>query len=169
MLKEFKEFAMKGNIIDLAVGVIIGGAFQKIVTSLVNDIIMPAISIITGKVDYSDLAFTVGDASIKYGAFLTSIIDFLIIAFSIFIMIKYINRMNSKLTEINEQNKKKMKKSKLFKKIEEKIPTSKEETAEPAPEPTTRVCPFCLSEINIKATRCPHCTSVLEVHEEIKK
>lgn len=169
MLKEFKEFAMKGNIIDLAVGVIIGGAFQKIVTSLVNDIIMPAISIITGKVDYSDLAFTVGDASIKYGAFLTSIIDFLIIAFSIFIMIKYINRMNSKLTEINEQNKKKMKKSKLFKKIEEKIPTSKEETTEPAPEPTTRVCPFCLSEINIKATRCPHCTSVLEVHEEIKK
>lgn len=169
MLKEFKEFAMKGNIIDLAVGVIIGGAFQKIVTSLVNDIIMPAISIITGKVDYSDLAFTVGDASIKYGAFLTSIIDFLIIAFSIFIMIKYINRMNSKLTEINEQNKKKMKKSKLFKKIEEKIPTSNEETAEPAPEPTTRVCPFCLSEINIKATRCPHCTSVLEVHEEIKK
>jgi len=167
MLKEFKEFAMKGNIIDLAVGVIIGGAFQKIVTSLVNDIIMPAISIITGKVDYSDLAFTVGDASIKYGAFFTAIIDFLIIAFSIFIMIKYINRMNSKLTEINEQNKEKMKKHKWFRKIEEKIPTSKETAAEPIPEPTTRVCPFCLSEINIKATRCPHCTSVLEVTKEV--
>ena len=85
MLKEFKEFALKGNIMDMAIGVVIGGAFQKIVNSLVNDIIMPAISIITGKVDYSDLAFTVGDASIKYGAFLTSILDFLIIAFSIFI------------------------------------------------------------------------------------
>lgn len=165
MLKEFKEFAMKGNIIDMAVGVIIGGAFQKIVTSLVNDIIMPAISILTGKVDYTDLTFTVGDVSIKYGAFLTTILDFLIIAFSIFIMIKYITKMNSKITEINEQNKEKMKKSRWFKKIEEKIPTT--QTQEPTPEPTTRVCPFCLSEINIKATRCPHCTSVLEKKEEI--
>lgn len=164
MLKEFKEFAMKGNIIDLAVGVIIGGAFQKIVTSLVNDIIMPAISIITGKVDYSDLCFTVGDASIKYGAFLTSIIDFLIIAFSIFIMVKYINKMNTKIGEINEQNKEKMKKSRWFKKIEEKIPT--QQTQAEKIEPTTKICPFCLSEINIKATRCPHCTSILEVEEK---
>lgn len=164
MLKEFKEFAMKGNIMDLAVGVIIGGAFQKIVTSLVNDMIMPAISIITGKVDYSDLAFTVGDASIKYGAFLTSILDFLIIAFSIFIMIKYINKMNSKIGEINEQNKEKMKRSKWFKKIEDKIPAEKEPEKE---KPTTKICPFCLSEINIKATRCPHCTSILEEKQEI--
>ena len=75
MLKEFKEFAMKGNIIDMAIGVIIGGAFQKIVTSLVNDIIMPAIAIFTGKVDFSDLVVTVGNSSIKYGAFITTIVD----------------------------------------------------------------------------------------------
>ena len=118
MLKEFKEFAIKGNIVDLAVGVIIGGAFQKIVTSLVNDIIMPSISIITGKVDYNDLVFQVGDVSIKYGSFITTIIDFLIIAFSIFIMVKYINRVNSRLEEINEQNKEKLKKSRWFKKKE---------------------------------------------------
>ena len=168
MLKEFKEFALKGNIVDMAVGVIIGGAFQKIVTSLVNDVIMPAISILTGKVDYSDLTFTVGNASIKYGAFLTSIIDFLIIALSIFIVIKYITRVNKRAEEIHKQNKEKMKKHKWFKNLEEKIPASEAETAEPIPEPTTKVCPFCLSEINIKATRCPHCTSVLEATEEIK-
>lgn len=165
MLREFKEFAVKGNIIDLAVGVIIGGAFQKIVTSLVNDLIMPAISIITGKVDYTDLCFTVGDVSIKYGSFLTTVLDFLIIAFSIFIMIKYINKMNSKITEVNEQNKKKMKKSRWFRKIEDKIPSS--QTEEPKTKPTTKICPFCLSEINIKATRCPHCTSVLEKKEKV--
>ena len=82
MLKEFKEFATRGNMMDMAIGVIIGGAFQKIVTSLVNDIIMPAVSIFTGKVDFSDLTFTVGSASIKYGSFITAVIDFLIIAFS---------------------------------------------------------------------------------------
>ena len=85
MLKEFKEFATRGNMMDMAIGVIIDGAFQKIVTSLVNDIIMPAVSIFTGKVDFSDLTFTVGSASIKYGSFITAVIDFLIIAFSIFI------------------------------------------------------------------------------------
>ena len=94
MLKEFKEFAMKGNIMDLAIGVVIGGAFQKIVNSLVNDIIMPGISIITGKVDFSDMVLTVGSASIKYGNFITSIVDFLIIAFSIFLVIRYINKLN---------------------------------------------------------------------------
>ena len=167
MLKEFKEFALKGNIVDMAVGVIIGGAFQKIVTSLVNDVIMPAISIITGKVDYSDLTFTVGNASIKYGAFLTSIIDFLIIALSIFIVIKHISMANQRAEEIHKQNKEKIKKHKWFKKIEEKIPTSKEEKTSPSPEPTTKVCSFCLSEINIKATRCPHCTSVLETTKEV--
>lgn len=162
MLKEFKEFAIKGNIVDLAVGVIIGGAFQKIVTSLVNDIIMPSISIITGKVDYNDLVFQVGDVSIKYGSFITTIIDFLIIAFSIFIMVKYINRVNSRLEEINEQNKEKLKKSRWFKKKESEK-TVVEEIKE---EPTTKTCPFCLSEINIKATRCPHCTSVLQEMNE---
>ena len=94
MLKEFKEFALKGNIMDMAIGVVIGGAFQKIVNSLVNDIIMPVISILTGKVDFSDMMFTVGSASIKYGNFITSIVNFLIIAFSIFIAITYINKFN---------------------------------------------------------------------------
>lgn len=164
MLKEFKEFALKGNIMDLAVGVIIGGAFQKIVTSLVNDIIMPALSLITGKVDYSNLAFTVGDISIKYGSFLTSIIDFIIIALSIFIMIKYINKMQSKLDEINEKGKENVKRSKWFKKIEEKIPVKEE--VEIKQEPTTKICPFCYSEINYKATRCPSCTSILEEKQE---
>ena len=83
LLQEFKTFALKGNVVDMAVGVIIGGAFQKIVTSLVNDIIMPAISVLTGNVDFSDMVFTVGNASIKYGNFITTIVDFLIIAFSI--------------------------------------------------------------------------------------
>lgn len=101
MLKEFKEFATRGNVLDMAIGVIIGGAFQKIVTSLVNDIIMPAISIFTGKVDFSDLTFTIGSASIKYGAFITSIIDFLIITFSIFIAIKSINSINKKNGKIS--------------------------------------------------------------------
>ena len=137
MLKEFKEFATRGNIFDMAIGIIIGGAFQKIVTSLVNDIVMPTISIITGKVDFSTLEFTIGDISIKYGNFITSIIDFLIIAFSIFIAIRSAN-----------------KKSKLFKK--------KEKEEEPAPEPTTKTCPFCYTEINFKATRCPNCTSDLK-------
>ena len=164
MLKEFKEFALKGNIMDLAVGVIIGGAFQKIVTSLVNDIIMPALSLITGKVDYSNLSFTVGDISIKYGSFLTAIIDFIIIALSIFIMIKYINKMQSKLDEINEKGKENVKRSKWFKKIEEKIPVKEE--VEIKQEPTTKICPFCYTEINYKATRCPNCTSILEEKQE---
>lgn len=151
MFKEFKEFAMRGNIIDLAVGVIIGGAFQKIVTSLVNDIIMPAISIFTGSMDFSNLVLNIGNASIKYGAFLTAVIDFLIIAFSIFLVVRYINKFNKKLEEMKENE---------LKKLEEKgkIKRSKEKEAEP----TTKVCPYCLSEINIKATRCPHCTSELE-------
>lgn len=160
MLNEFKKFAMRGNIMDLAVGVIIGGAFQKIVTSLVNDIIMPSISVITGKVDYSNLSITIGNSSIKYGAFLTSVIDFLIIAFSIFIMIKYINKMNSKLEEINEKNKENVKQSKFFKKIKKKLNIKEEKKEEPTP--ATKTCPYCFSEINIKATRCPNCTSILE-------
>ena len=94
MLKEFKTFIMRGNVMDMAVGIIIGGAFGKIVTSLVNDIIMPLISILIGKVDFSDMVLTVGNASIKYGSFITTIVDFLIIAFSIFIAIKYFNKLN---------------------------------------------------------------------------
>lgn len=125
---------------------------------------MPALSLITGKVDYSNLSFTVGDISIKYGSFLTAIIDFIIIALSIFIMIKYINKMQSKLDEINEKGKENVKRSKWFKKIEEKIPVKEE--VEIKQEPTTKICPFCYSEINYKATRCPNCTSILEEKQE---
>lgn len=158
MLKEFKEFAMKGNIIDMAIGVIIGGAFQKIVTSLVNDIIMPAIAIFTGRVDFSDLVFTIGSSSIKYGAFITTIVDFLIIAFSIFIAIRSINKLNDKTKENME---KMAKKNKFFKK--------KKKKEEPKLEPTTKICPYCLLEVPIKATRCCHCTSNLEDNEDNKE
>ena len=101
MLKEFKEFATRGNIIDLAVGVVIGGAFQKIINSLVNDIIMPAISIISGKVDFSDMMFEAGSVSIKYGNFITEIVNFLIIAFSIFLAITYVNKLSKKMEAIS--------------------------------------------------------------------
>ena len=155
MLKEFKEFATKGNVMDLAIGVIIGGAFQSIVNSLVNDIIMPAVSIFTGKIDFNDLMITIGDTSIKYGSFITNIINFLIIAFSVFLMVRYINKLNKALEEKAKHiNDKLEKQPKLFK--------NKKKEEEIIPEPTTKICPFCLSEINIKATRCPHCTSVLE-------
>lgn len=156
MLKEFKEFAMKGNVIDMAIGVIIGGAFQKIVTSLVNDIIMPAIAIFTGKVDFSDLVFTIGNSSIKYGSFITTIVDFLIIAFSIFIAIRIITKLNDRTKE----NMEKIAKNNKYLK-------NKKKKEEPKPEPTTKVCPYCFSEISIKATRCPHCTSNLVEKEEI--
>lgn len=157
MLKEFKEFAMKGNIMDMAIGVIIGGAFQKIVTSLVNDIIMPAIAIFTGKVDFSDLIITIGNSSIKYGNFITTIVDFLIIAFSIFIAIRSINKLNDKTKENME---KMTKKNKFLK--------GKKKKEEPKPEPTTKVCPYCFSEVNIKATKCLHCTSDLVENKKKK-
>lgn len=159
MLKEFKEFATKGNIMDMAIGVIIGGAFQKIVTSLVNDIIMPAIAIFTGKVDFSELVLTIGNSSIKYGSFITTIVDFLIIAFSIFIAIRTFNKLNNKTKENLEKITKNSKRSKKNKK-EEVVEEQKVE------EPTTKVCPFCFSEINYKATKCPHCTSDLEKIKE---
>jgi len=143
MWKEFKEFSMKGNMIDLAVGIIIGGAFGKIVTSLVNDIIMPLLGLVLGNLDFSNLFIPLGKGTFKtiaaaqaagvgtlnYGLFINNIIDFLIVAFSIFIVIKQLNR---------------------FKKKEE------------ATEPTTKKCRYCLSEIPLEATRCPNCTSVLE-------
>ncbi len=97
--KEFKEFAMKGNVMDMAVGVIIGGAFGKIVASLVDDVLMPFIGTLTGGVDFSNLAITVGDANIKYGSFIQNIIDFLIIAFCIFLMIKGMNKLSKKKEE----------------------------------------------------------------------
>jgi len=130
-----------------------GGAFQKIVTSLVNDIVMPAISIFTGNVDFSNLAFTVGEASIKYGAFITTVIDFLLIAFSIFLVIRYINKLNKKLEEMKEEG---------LNKLEKQGKLKRRKTDTPDPGPTTKVCPFCFSEVHIKATRCPHCTSSFE-------
>ena len=157
MLKEFKEFAMRGNIMDLAVGVIIGGSFQKIVTSLVNDMIMPIISVFTGKIDFSTLAFQIGNVSIKYGSFLTTILNFLIIAFSIFLFVRYANKLNKKWEKMKEEELKKLeKKGKLKRRKADK---------EEAKAPTTKVCPYCFSEINIKATRCPNCTSELETPE----
>lgn len=132
MLKEFKEFAVKGNMLDLAIGVIIGGAFGKIVSSLVEDILMPLLALFTGGMDsFSNLSFTIGNATVKYGLFIQNIIDFLIVAFAIFIMVKQLNK---------------------FKK--------KEVVAEEAPK--VKECVYCKSEIAIEATRCPHCTSVLE-------
>jgi large conductance mechanosensitive channel len=145
MLKEFKEFAMRGNVIDMAVGIVIGAAFGRIVTSLVSDIIMPPIGLILGKVDFSSLflnlsgrhfdsladAKKAGAAVISYGSFMNTIIDFLIVAFVIFIIVRQINRLQ------------------------------KPKPA-PAPPPTTKECQYCASSIPIKAVRCPHCTSELK-------
>ncbi len=140
---------MRGNVIDLAVGVIIGGAFQKIVNSLVNDIIMPVISLLTGGIDFSNWFLVLGEgefataaaakeagvATLNYGTFLSTALDFLIMAFVIFLIIKGINGISEKL--------------------------KKEKVEEPAA-PTTKVCPYCKSEIDIAATKCPHCTSDVE-------
>ena len=162
MLKEFKEFAMRGSIIDLAVGVIIGGAFQKIVTSLVEDIIMPPITLLTGSTSINDWGFQIGGTpeepiSIGIGAFISAIIDFLLIAFSIFLVVRYINKLNKKLAEIKEKELDKLA-------AEGKIKRRKTDT--PNDGPTTKICPYCYSEINIQASRCPHCTSELENDEQ---
>ena len=131
IVKEFKEFIMRGNVMDLAVGVIIGGAFSAIVTSLTDDIISPILGIFGG-MDFSNLVANVNGAEIRYGAFITAVINFLIMALIIFLMVKGINKVMS-----------------LGKKKEE-------------PVPTTKKCPYCCSEIDIKATKCPHCTSDVE-------
>lgn len=160
MWKEFKEFATKGNVIDLAIGVIIGGGFQKIVNSLVNDIIMPFISVFAGEVNFNDKMLTINGISIKYGSFITNVINFFIIAFCIFLMIRYLNKLNKTLEETAKGiNKKLDKQPKFFKRFRKK---KKQEEPKASPIPTTKICPYCLSEINIKASRCPHCTSVLE-------
>jgi large conductance mechanosensitive channel len=131
--KEFKEFLMRGNVMDLAVGVIIGGAFQAIVNSLVDDIINPLLSIFLKDVDFSSLTLNILNAKLGYGSLINAIITFLINGLVIFILIKAINKSMNK-----------------FKKPEEEAA------------PTTKVCPFCKSEISIDATRCPHCTSQLD-------
>ncbi len=144
MLKEFREFIMRGNVLDLAVAVIIGAAFGKIVTSFVNDVLMPPIGLLLGNVDFSNLyinlsggsyatladAQAAGAATINYGLFLNTVIDFLIVALVIFLIIRQVNRLQ------------------------------RQKEAPPA-EPTTKDCPFCFTGISIKATRCPNCTSQL--------
>ncbi len=145
MLKEFKEFAMKGNVLDMAIGIIIGAAFGKIVTSFVGDILMPPLGLLLGKLDFSNLflnlsgkdfpslaaAKAAGAPTLNYGVFINTIIDFVIVAFAIFLLVKQVNR---------------------FKKAE---------APAPPPEPATKDCPFCLSAIPVKATKCAHCTSQL--------
>jgi len=145
MLKEFKEFAMRGNVLDMAVGIIMGAAFGGIVTSLVNDVLMPPIGLLLGKVDFSNLFITLagqeyasvaqakaaGAATINYGVFLNTVINFVIVAFAVFLLVRQVNRLRRQ------------------------------------PEPATAACmtkdcPHCLSSIPIKATRCPHCTSDLQ-------
>lgn len=144
MFKDFKAFALKGNVVDLAVAVIIGGAFGKIVSSLVNDLIMPIIGQLIGGVDFSNMFYSfdglkyatpeaaeaAGVATINYGMFINTIIEFVIIAFSIFLVVRLLSKLSKK-----------------------------EEVVE---EITTKNCEFCFTEIPIEATRCPHCTSVLE-------
>lgn len=148
MFKEFKEFAMRGNVVDMAVGIIIGGAFGTIVKSLVSDVMMPPIGLMLGGVDFSDLFLTLKDGAtagpyatlamaqkagavtISYGLFINAVISFLIVAFAVFLLIKGLNKLQR-------------------------------EKEQPAAEPTTKDCPFCFSAISIKAKRCPNCTSEL--------
>jgi len=148
MMKEFKEFAVKGNMVDMAVGIIIGAAFGTIIKSLVADVIMPPIGLLLGGVDFSNLfivlkeaatgaamyttiaeAHEAGAVTLNYGAFINTIISFLIIAFAVFILIRNLNKMKKE---------------------------------KPAPDPTAKDCPYCFSSVPIKAVRCPHCTSSLE-------
>jgi large conductance mechanosensitive channel len=143
MLKEFKEFIMRGNVLDLAIGIIIGAAFGKIVTSFVGDILMPPIGLVLGKVDFANLFINLSDksyatlaeakaagaATINYGLFISAIIDFLVIALVIFMVVRQANKLRKEA---------------------------------PPAEPDTRDCPFCLSTVPIKAVRCAHCTSELK-------
>ena len=149
MLKEFKEFAMKGNVLDMAVGIIIGAAFGAIVKSLVSDILMPPIGILLGNVDFSNLFLIIksgtapgpyatiaeaqkaGAVTVNYGLFINNIISFVIVAFAVFLVVRSVNKLRRK-----------------------------QET--PPPAPSTRECPFCLSSIPMNASRCPHCTSELK-------
>jgi large conductance mechanosensitive channel len=143
MLKEFKEFAMRGNVLDMAIGIIIGAAFGKIITSLVTDVIMPPFGLLLGKVDFSNLfvnisgksfptladAKAAGAATINYGMFINTVIDFLIVAFVIFLLVRQVNKWTK--------------------------------PAPAAAAPATKECAYCVSTIPVKATRCPNCTSEL--------
>lgn len=147
-IAEFKEFIARGNVMDLAVGVIIGGAFQSIVNSLVNDVIMPVISLLTGGVNFSNWVIRIGSGendTIKYGNFITAVINFLLMALVIFCFVKVMNNLASR-TE------------KLLKKEEEALAA-----------PATKICPYCMSEIPIAATRCAYCTSELPTEDTDKE
>lgn len=151
-IKEFKDFAMKGNVMDMAVGLVIGGAFQSIIKSLVEDIIMPFTALFTGSVDYTDWVIEVSTAQIRIGSFITALINFLILALSIFLALKVVNGINNRLERMNKEGEGKLaKRLKKGKKKEEVVV-----------EPETKTCPYCLSEVKYKATRCPHCTSELK-------
>ena len=138
-LEEFKAFAMRGNVLDMAVGVVVGGAFTAIVTALVDDIINPVIGLFF-KMDFSDVVINLGGSSIKIGDFVNNVINFLIVAFVLFVVIKAINALHKKPAE----------------------------PAAPAA-PTTKACPYCQTDIPIKAVRCPHCTTKLEGFPEINE
>ena len=149
MLKDFRKFAMRGNVVDMAVGIILGAAFGSIINSLVSDVLLPPIGLLLGRVDFSNLyvllregeiagpygsladAQAAGAVSINYGAFLNAVISFLIVAFAVFLLIRSINKLQS-------------------------------EQQAPAAEPTSEECPFCSMQISVKARRCPYCTSQLE-------
>jgi len=132
MFKEFKEFAMRGSVLDMAVGIIIGAAFGTIVTSFVEDILMPPLGLLLGKVDFSNLAIHLSDTvTLNYGKFINSAVSFLIVAFALFLVIRAMNRMKKKAEA-------------------------------PAAEPTTKDCPFCATAVPVKAVRCPHCTSEIK-------
>ena len=164
MFKEFKEFALKGNSIELAFGVIIGGAFQSIIKSLVNDIIMPLMSALFGKVDFSEWVLKIGNSTIPYGSFISAVVNFLLIAFSLFLVVKYINRLNRKIEEAKKQEAEQIEKLRKKNKFFNNLIKKKKQAEEPASEPvaTTKLCPYCFTEINVHATRCPHCTSELK-------
>lgn len=151
--KEFKEFAMKGNVIDMAVGLVIGGAFQSIIKSLVEDIIMPFTALFTGNVDYTDWVINVSTAQIRIGSFITALINFLIIALSIFLALKVVMGINKRIEMMNKE---------VEGKISQKFRKGKKNEKKEEEEPETKVCPYCLSEVKFKATKCPHCTSELE-------
>ncbi|NTU51836.1 MAG: large-conductance mechanosensitive channel protein MscL [Candidatus Aminicenantes bacterium] len=132
MFKEFREFAMRGSVLDMAVGIIIGAAFGAIVSSLVADVLMPPIGLLLGKVDFANLVIRLSDTvTINYGRFINAVVSFLIVAFSLFMIIRSMNRLKKKAEA-------------------------------PAPPPATKDCPFCATAVPIKAVRCPHCTSELK-------
>lgn len=149
MLDEFKTFAIRGNVIDMAVGIIIGAAFNGVVQSLVNDVLTPPIGLLTGNVDFTNLFFVLqageapppystlqaaqqaGAVTINYGVFLNQVISFLLVALAVFLLVRYINKLRAP-------------------------------DAGPAAPPTVKKCPYCISDVPIQATRCPHCTSALD-------